>query len=102
MGRVDGKVVLISGGARGMGAEAVGLLARAGARVVSGDILDDLSQQVEADQGPAPGCRLRPPGRYQRNQLAGHRCNRRRTGYRRRMRGTVILWLPCNQERDEN
>ena len=53
MGRVDGKVVLISGGARGMGAEAVGLLARAGARVVSGDILDDLGQQVEADQGPA-------------------------------------------------
>ncbi len=50
MGRVDGKVVLISGGARGMGAEEVGLFAREGARVVFGDILDDLGQQVEADQ----------------------------------------------------
>ena len=50
MGRVDGKVVLISGGARGMGAEEVGLFAREGARVVFGDILDDLGRQVEADQ----------------------------------------------------
>ncbi len=53
MGRVDGKVVLISGGARGMGAEEVGLFAREGARVVFGDILDDLGQQVEADQRAA-------------------------------------------------
>ncbi len=50
MGRVDGKVVLISGGARGMGAEEVGLFAREGARVVFGDILDDLGQQVETEQ----------------------------------------------------
>ena len=50
MGRVDGKVILISGGARGMGAEEVGLFAREGARVVFGDILDDLGQQVEAEQ----------------------------------------------------
>ena len=49
MGRVDGKVVLISGGARGMGAEEVGLFAREGAKVVFGDILDDLGRQVEAD-----------------------------------------------------
>ena len=53
MGRVDGKVVLISGGARGMGAEEVGLFAREGARVVFGDVLDDLGQQVEADQRAA-------------------------------------------------
>ncbi len=50
MGRVDGKVVLISGGARGMGAEEVGLFAREGARIVFGDILDDLGRQVETDQ----------------------------------------------------
>ena len=53
MGRVDGKVVLISGGARGMGAEEVGLFAREGAKVVFGDILDDLGRQVEADQRAA-------------------------------------------------
>ena len=49
MGRVDGKVVLISGGARGMGAEEVGLFAREGARVVFGDIRDDPGRQVEAE-----------------------------------------------------
>ena len=49
MGRMDGKVAIISGGARGMGAEEVRLFAREGARVVFGDILDDLGGQVEAD-----------------------------------------------------
>ncbi len=49
MGRLDGKVAIISGGARGMGAEEVNLFAKEGARVVFGDILDELGQQVEAD-----------------------------------------------------
>jgi 3alpha(or 20beta)-hydroxysteroid dehydrogenase len=41
MGRVDGKVVLISGGARGMGAAHSRMLVDEGAKVVIGDVLDD-------------------------------------------------------------
>ena len=41
MGRVDGKVAVISGGARGMGAAHARMLVAEGAKVVIGDILDD-------------------------------------------------------------
>ena len=47
--RLEGKVALISGGARGMGAAEARLFAREGAAVVFGDVLDDLGQQVEAE-----------------------------------------------------
>lgn len=48
MGRLDGKVALISGGARGQGAAEVRLFVREGAQVVFGDVLDAEGQQVEA------------------------------------------------------
>jgi len=49
MGRLDGKVALISGGARGMGAAEARLFVREGAKVVIGDVLDEAGFQVEAE-----------------------------------------------------
>jgi cyclopentanol dehydrogenase len=48
MGKLDGKVALISGGARGQGAAEAETFAREGARVVFGDIRDDEGKKVEA------------------------------------------------------
>ena len=47
--RLEGKVALISGGARGQGAAEARLFAAEGAKVVFGDILDELGAQVEAE-----------------------------------------------------
>ncbi len=48
MGRLDGKVALISGGARGQGAAEAQTFAAHGARVVFGDVRDDAGREVEA------------------------------------------------------
>jgi cyclopentanol dehydrogenase len=49
MGRLAGKVALISGGARGQGATETRLFVREGAAVVFGDVLDDDGKKVETE-----------------------------------------------------
>ena len=55
MGKLDGKVALISGGARGQGAAEAHTFAREGAKVVFGDVRDEDGKQVEADIRAAGG-----------------------------------------------
>jgi 3alpha(or 20beta)-hydroxysteroid dehydrogenase len=52
MGRLDGKVALVTGGARGMGKSHVRHFVAEGARVVFGDVLDDDGAAVAAQLGP--------------------------------------------------
>jgi 3alpha(or 20beta)-hydroxysteroid dehydrogenase len=51
MGRLDGKVALITGGARGMGKSHVRHFVAEGARVVFGDVRDDQGRYVAAGLG---------------------------------------------------
>ena len=55
MGKLDGKVALISGGARGQGAAEAETFTREGAKVVFGDIRDAEGQKVEASIRAAGG-----------------------------------------------
>ena len=51
MNRLDGKIALISGAARGIGAETARLMVEAGARVVIGDILDERARETAREIG---------------------------------------------------
>ncbi len=53
MNRLDGKVALISGAARGIGAETARLMVEAGARVAIGDILDERGRETARGLGDA-------------------------------------------------
>jgi 3alpha(or 20beta)-hydroxysteroid dehydrogenase len=53
MGTLDGKVALVSGGARGQGEAEARRFVAEGARVVLGDLLDDEGKAVAADLGDA-------------------------------------------------
>ena len=53
--RLEGKVALISGGARGQGAVEARLFAQEGAQVVIGDLLEDEGKQVEAEINASGG-----------------------------------------------
>ena len=55
MNSLDGKVALISGAARGIGAETAKRMAQAGAKVVVGDILEDRARETVGDITAAGG-----------------------------------------------
>jgi len=51
MGRLDGKVALVTGAARGQGEAEARMFVAEGAKVVLGDVLDDLGEKVAVDLG---------------------------------------------------
>lgn len=53
MGRLEGKVAIISGGARGQGAAEARLFVAEGAKVLIGDVLDDAGKAVADELGDA-------------------------------------------------
>lgn len=51
MGKLDGRVVIVTGGARGQGEQEARLFAAEGARVVIGDVLDDQGEALAKELG---------------------------------------------------
>lgn len=57
MGSLDGRTAIITGAARGQGAAAARLFVAEGARVLIGDVLDELGAALAAELGPAASYR---------------------------------------------
>ena len=55
MGKLDGKVALLSGGSGGIAFEEARLFLQEGAKVILGDVRDDLGRKVEAELAEAGG-----------------------------------------------
>ena len=53
MGKLDGKVAIVSGGARGQGEAEVRAFVDEGARVVFGDVLDEQGREIASELGDA-------------------------------------------------
>ena len=73
MGRLDGKHVLITGGARGMGAAEAALFVGEGATVCIADVLDEAGLQLgDVDQTVVLGAKVhKRPIRRRRFHFAG-------------------------------
>ena len=79
---LTGRRALVTGGAHGLGEGMAQALAAAGARVVIGDLQDDLGAKVAGVARRRP--RVRPPRRHRRRQLGGRRRRRGRPARRPR------------------
>ena len=52
MNRLDGKIALISGAGRGIGAATAKLMIEAGAKVINGEIIEKQGQELAEKLGP--------------------------------------------------
>ena len=87
MGRLDGKVAIVTGAARGIGAETARAFVREGARVLLGDVLDEAGANEAkgrlGDAGEAERRRESEPDGYEKSccsHVSRFRARRARCG----------------------